>query len=58
MHACMHEYYFTEVMDDSSLSETFAAWAGEIESTGILCIKLLNAVMNQMLSYWSFDSCI
>ena len=47
-----------EVMDDSSLSETIAAWADEMESTGILWIKLLNAVMNQMLSYSSFNSCL
>ena len=40
----MHEYYFMEVTDDRSLSETYATWADEIESTGILWIKLLNAV--------------
>ena len=45
------------VMDYSSLSETFAVCADEVESAGILWIKLLNAVVNQMLSHSSFNSC-
>ena len=51
----MHEYYFMEVMDDSSLSETFAAWADEMESTGILWIKLLNAQWDPVLTTKSQD---